>query len=170
MLKLLAIASEEGVTRIERGAYDEALTKLLAGRTDRVARRKRVVEAIGAEWSKRGLQLMGVVVVVLLVPQWEVSRSWVRKRLIRCGWTEFCGWCDACRGLVPEAARPQSLSGKTTRFRHQRADQSMQMMHWEYFFQLSEVESFYGNTILQQTIPSWIAYVQRSSNHSLRIN
>lgn len=100
MLKLLAIANEEGVTRIERGAYDEALTKLLAGRTDRVARRKRVVEAIGAEWSKGVLQLMGVVVVVLLVPQCEVSRSCVGEKEV--DWevrlevsTEFCGWCDA---------------------------------------------------------------------------
>ena len=109
MLKLLAIANEEGVTRIERGVYDEALTKLLAGRTDRVARRKRVVEAIGAEWSKGVLQLMGVVVVVLLVPQCEDIKvvAWVRKRLIgRCGWTfprSFAGgvmlWW-----LVPEAA------------------------------------------------------------------
>ena len=63
----MAIANEEGVTRIERGAYDEALTKLLAGRTDRVARRNRVVEAIGAEWSKKRISI-DVVVVVLLVP------------------------------------------------------------------------------------------------------
>lgn len=61
------MANEEGVTRIERGAYDEALTKLLAGRTDRVARRKRVVEAIGAECSKKRISI-DVVVVMLLVP------------------------------------------------------------------------------------------------------
>lgn len=51
-MKLLATANDEGETRAGRleRAY-EALTKL-AGRTDRVARRKRVVEAIGAENSK----------------------------------------------------------------------------------------------------------------------
>jgi hypothetical protein len=65
VLKLLAIAKEEGVTRIERGAYDEALTKLLAGRTDRVARRKRVVEAIGAEKIEENMSIDAVVVLLL---------------------------------------------------------------------------------------------------------
>jgi hypothetical protein len=67
VLKLLTIANEEGVTRIERGAYDEALTKLLVGRTDRVARRKRVVEAIGAEKIEKRMSI-DVVVVLLLFP------------------------------------------------------------------------------------------------------
>lgn len=75
MLKLLAIANEEGVTRIDRGAYDEALTKLLAGRTDRVARRKRVVEAIEAEVDNER-----DVTDVVALPQWEIPRSVVREK------------------------------------------------------------------------------------------
>lgn len=100
MVKLLAMANDEGaagrIARPER-AY-EARAKL-AGRTARVARRKRVVEAIEAErnqssWTQR-------VSCACALPQWEKTGRCREERLeVPCRGcvaglpTEFCGWCD----------------------------------------------------------------------------
>ena len=110
-MKLLAMAKDEGATRAERldRAY-EARAKL-AGRTDRAARRKRVVEAIGAEkiqkkgWVRESASPMGGI------------RSRQGKEVValrRGSPTEFCGWCDTVTTVagLRLQGRNISLSGR----------------------------------------------------------
>lgn len=109
--------SERGRRNADRARSVRRSSDEASGRAD--GSRREAEESGRGHWSgvvEKRSAIDGVV-VVLLVPQWEVSRSWVRKRLMgRCSWRfprSFAGGVMPVVVWLPEAARPQSLSGKT---------------------------------------------------------